>query len=204
MPVLSRSALLLQSVHSQFRFAASSRVSKQTSGLYPRILRACRPHLSFNRARSQSHDGPPTGQSAAPLTPASPNAARRLITTVLGWAILLPLSLSMLPGLAHAHTKPAAVPVAVPAACQPAKASHAAVVNATQVPLCLQGAVASLSISSFGHLLQSLHTAYFVKMLTYQAQRVRSTSLQISTHFAKLVAKMVESIFDETLAAAVA
>lgn len=187
MSVQSRSALVLQSVHSQLRLVASSRVSKQYPGLHPRILRACPPHLSFNRARCFGHDGPPTGQSAAPFKPASSNPARRLITTILGWAIFLPLSLCMLPGLGRAHTKPEAIPLhaeAVPTACQPAEASHAAVVNATQLPLCLQGAVASISISSFGHLLQSLHTAYFVKMLTYQAQRVRGTSLQMSAHFA--------------------
>ena len=196
MPVLSRSALLLQSVHSQVRFAASSRISKQTSGLCPRVLRACRPHLSFNTAQCQSHDGPLNGQSATPLKPSSPNAARRFITTIFGWAVLLPLSLGMLPGRGHAHTKPAAVPVAVPAACQPAKASHTAVVNATQMPLCLQGAVASISISSFGHLLQSLHTAYFAKMLTYQAQRVRQ---QACIHICVL-----PTIFDETIATAIA
>lgn len=136
---------------------------------------ACRPEPGSRNLQQRSRTQQPLQQASKAAGSQSSDSASRIIKAAFGWAVLLPFSLCLLLGLAHAQPQQTFVPLSaipVPSAHQPAAVRHEGLAASAQTPIMYQGAFASMSFSSLGHSLQHLHAAHFAKVLTYQAQRV--------------------------------
>lgn len=157
-------------------------------GLHPRSALGSRSTRSRRvcsvtacRSQAEQHN------SREYILPAQPNTRRSNVTdapstgfrlhVALGWALLLPLTLCMLPMLARPqprHQVVSATAIVLPSAHQPAANADVQPTVRRQLPI-YQSAFASISLSSFGHFFRQVHAAHFAKVLTYQAQRVSRT-----------------------------
>ena len=144
----------------------------------PCVIKACQPQLDFNNERRSDTCEPPPRQDLVTLKQAPRTNRRRIFKMALAWAMLVPLSFWVLSALTSAQPKRHATLVSAVTMCstnQPTASTCAKMTHNHHVSRTYQGAFASISISSFEHVLRHLHTAHFAKLLTYQAQRVSVT-----------------------------
>lgn len=152
--------------------------NRQRVRFSPCVVKACHNQPDCNSKQRSDTCEPPLRKSVTCSEEAPRTTVLRTGKSALAWAVLFPLAFSILPGLASAQAKRNALPVSaitMSSTSQPTASTCAKITHIQHISRPCQGVFASISISSFGHMLRHLHTAHIAKLLTYQAQRVSFT-----------------------------
>lgn len=178
MSIRLHNPLAARAVRIYFRNSKLMPANRQRLRFSPCIVRACHTQPDCNSKQRSDTCEPPLRKSVTTSKEAPRTNFRRTVKSALAWAVLFPLAFSILPGLASAQAKRNALPVSAittSSTTQPTASTCAKMTHIQHISTPCQGVFASISISSFGHMLRHLHTAHIAQLLTYQAQRVSFT-----------------------------